>query len=102
MRDACKTPCGIVNVRRIDEIATEPQAELGVPQALLDDAVLQRLGIARDLFLEPPDHAFRIVQRNAARCLAEINDTAESERRLLVVVVTPDSLAAFRDDRFHL
>lgn len=94
LRNASHTPQRIVNIARLPESAAELQAELGAPQAVLDNPVSQAFGVLRHRLLEPNDFAIRVMEWNTDKRLSEVDDTAEAVRRLLVVVVVPYPLPA--------
>src|SRR5216684_221321 len=102
LRNASHTACSVVNIGRVSEGAGEPQAELCTPQAFLDNPAFQRCRVLGHRFLEPGDFTFRVMKRNTDERLAEVPNTSEAVRRLLIVVVAPYPLSSFVDSLLNL
>jgi hypothetical protein len=102
LRNASHTASGVINIGRLFESAGEPQAELGTPQAFLDNPVFQSRRVLGHRLFQTSDFAVRVMKRDTHKRLAEVHNTSEAVRGLLIVVVAPYPLSPFLDNPSNL
>src|SRR5262249_15675054 len=80
----------------------EPKAELGTPQAFLDNPVFQSRRVSGHRSFQPSDFAVRVMKRNTHKRLAEVHNTSEPVRGFLIVVMAPYPLSSFPANPLNL
>jgi hypothetical protein len=101
LRHAIHTAHSVVNISRISKSAAEPQTELSIPQAVLDNLVAQRFRVLGHTLLQSNDFAFWVMEWNTDKCLAELYHAAQAVWGLLIVVVVPYPSPSFLDSALN-